>query len=234
LHCVKGERLEMGQKSIPIGLRIGINRTYDSRWFAEKKEYTSFLIDDLKIRKFLTKRLKGGGVSKVVIERPHRSPRLTIYTSRPGVIIGKKGSGIELLKTDLRKNFGEDVSFNIVEIRRPDLYAQLVADDIAQQMVKRVSYKRASKRAMQSSLRMGAKGIKVICSGRLGGAEIARREWMREGSVPLHTFRADIDYGASVAHTAYGACGVKVLIYRGEVLDKDLLSRERQLGEVVS
>lgn len=221
----------MGQKSIPTGLRLGITCSWSANWFAERKAYASFLMSDIRVRKFLSKRLKGCGVSKIVIERPQKSPRITIHSSRPGVIIGKKGAGIEKLGDDLKKEFGEGVSFNVLEVRRPDLYAKLIADDVARQMEQRVSYKRASRRAVHASLRAGAKGVKVVCSGRLGGAEIARREWIREGGVPLHTLRADVDYGAGVAHTSYGSCGVKVFVYRGDAFKKSALSKKNQSKE---
>ena len=211
----------MGQKTNPIGLRLGIIKSWESRWFSEK-DYSKLLQEDINIRKFLTKKLSSAGISKVVIERPAKLAKVTIYSSRPGVIIGKKGSDIEKLKKEVSKIASGDVSINIVEIKKPELDSQLVADNIAQQLERRVAFRRAMKRAVQSDMRLGALGIRVNCSGRLGGAEIARTEWYREGRVPLHTLRADIDYGVSRANTTYGICGVKVWIFKGEKFDKNL------------
>ena len=212
----------MGQKVNPTGLRLGINRTWDSRWFADEN-YADLLLADIEIRQFLTKKLAAAGISRIVIERPAKKARVTIYCARPGVIIGKKGQDIETLKKELTKlSGGNEVSVNIVEVRKPEIDAKLVADSIAQQLEKRISFRRAMKRAVQSALRQGAEGIRINCGGRLGGAEIARVEWYREGRVPLHTLRADVDYGVSTAHTAYGTCGVKVWIYKGEVLKRSL------------
>jgi small subunit ribosomal protein S3 len=211
----------MGQKTNPIGLRLGIIKSWESRWFSEK-DYSKLLQEDINIRKFLTKKLSSAGISKVVIERPAKLAKVTIYSSRPGVIIGKKGSDIEKLKKEVSKIASGDVSINIVEIKKPELDSQLVADNIAQQLERRVAFRRAMKRAVQSAMRLGALGIRVNCSGRLGGAEIARTEWYREGRVPLHTLRADIDYGVSRANTTYGICGVKVWIFKGEKFDKNL------------
>ena len=211
----------MGQKTNPIGLRLGIIKSWESRWFSEK-DYSKLLQEDINIRKFLTKKLSSAGISKVVIERPAKLAKVTIYSSRPGVIIGKKGSDIEKLKKEVSKIASGDVSINIVEIKKPELDSQLVADNIAQQLERRVAFRRAMKRALQSAMRLGALGIRVNCSGRLGGAEIARTEWYREGRVPLHTLRADIDYGVSRANTTYGICGVKVWIFKGEKFDKNL------------
>ena len=211
----------MGQKVNPIGLRLGINKSWESRWFAEKN-YSKLLEEDLKLRKFIHKRLASAGISKIVIERPAKLAKITVHTSRPGVIIGKKGSDIEKLKKSISKIVSGDISINIVEIKKPELDSQLVADNIAQQLERRVAFRRAMKRAVQSAMRLGAKGIRVNCSGRLGGAEIARTEWYREGRVPLHTLRAEIDYGVSRANTTYGICGVKVWIFKGEKFDKDL------------
>ncbi|MBL9029287.1 MAG: 30S ribosomal protein S3 [Caedimonas sp.] len=208
----------MGQKVNPIGLRLGINRTWDSRWFADKN-YGVLLIEDIKIRKYLFDRLPQAGISKIIIERRAKKTVVTIHASRPGMVIGKKGSDIEKLRLDLAKRLGGEVTLNIVEIRKPELDAKLVAVSIAQQIERRVSYRRAMKRAMQSTLRLGAKGMRVVVSGRLGGAEIARVEQYREGRVPLHTLRADVDYGTGTAKTTYGACGVKVWIFRGEILE---------------
>ena len=211
----------MGQKTNPIGFRLGIIKSWESRWFSEK-DYSKLLQEDINIRKFLMKKLSTAGISKVVIERPAKLAKITIHTSRPGVIIGKKGSDIEKLKKDIGNITEGDVSINIVEIKKPELDSQLVADNIAQQLERRVAFRRAMKRAVQSAMRLGALGIRVNCSGRLGGAEIARTEWYREGRVPLHTLRADIDYGVSRANTTYGICGVKVWIFKGEKFDKDV------------
>ena len=215
----------MGQKTNPIGFRLGVIKPWESRWFSEK-DYSKLLQEDINIRKFLMKKLASAGISKVVIERPAKLAKITIHTSRPGVIIGKKGSDIEKLKKDISKTTSGNVSINIVEIKKPELDSQLVADNIAQQLERRVAFRRAMKRAVQSAMRLGALGIRVNCSGRLGGAEIARTEWYREGRVPLHTLRADIDYGVSRANTTYGICGVKVWIFKGEKFDKDLNNSE--------
>jgi len=211
----------MGQKTNPIGFRLGIIKSWESRWFSEK-DYSKLLQEDINIRKFLMKKLSTAGIAKVVIERPAKLAKITIHTSRPGVIIGKKGSDIEKLKKEIGNITEGDVSINIVEIKKPELDSQLVADNIAQQLERRVAFRRAMKRAVQSAMRLGALGIRVNCSGRLGGAEIARTEWYREGRVPLHTLRADIDYGVSRANTTYGICGVKVWIFKGEKFDKDV------------
>ncbi len=211
----------MGQKTNPIGFRLGVIKSWESRWFSEK-DYSKLLQEDITIRKFLIKKLSSAGISKVVIERPAKLAKITIHTSRPGVIIGKKGSDIEKLKKDIGNITEGDVSINILEIKKPELDSQLVADNIAQQLERRVAFRRAMKRAVQSAMRRGALGIRVNCSGRLGGAEIARTEWYREGRVPLHTLRADIDYGVSRANTTYGICGVKVWIFKGEKFDKDV------------
>ena len=211
----------MGQKTNPIGFRLGVIKSWESRWFSEK-DYAKLLQEDIIIRKFLIKKLSSAGISKVVIERPAKLAKITIHTSRPGVIIGKKGSDIEKLKKDIGNITEGDVSINILEIKKPELDSQLVADNIAQQLERRVAFRRAMKRAVQSAMRLGALGIRVNCSGRLGGAEIARTEWYREGRVPLHTLRADIDYGVSRANTTYGICGVKVWIFKGEKFDKDV------------
>mgnify|MGYP001434668127 CR=1 FL=1 len=215
----------MGQKTNPIGLRLGIIRSWESRWFSEKS-YSSLLQEDINLRKFLQKRLKSAGISRIVIERPAKLANIILYTSRPGVIIGKKGSDIEKLKKEVSKLVSGDVNINIVEIKKPELDSQLVADNIAQQLEKRVAFRRAMKRAVQSAMRLGAEGIRVNCAGRLGGAEIARTEWYREGRVPLHTLRADVDYGVSRANTTYGICGVKVWIFKGEKFDKDNISSD--------
>jgi small subunit ribosomal protein S3 len=221
----------MGQKCNPIGLRLGINRTWDSRWYATKREYGRLLQEDIAIRKDLMERLKQAGVSRVLIERPHKKCRITIYSARPGVIIGKKGADIEKLKSQLGKFTDSEIHLNIVEIRKPEVDAKLVADNIAQQLERRVAFRRAMKRAVQSAMRLGALGIRINCTGRLGGAEIARIEWYREGRVPLHTMRADVDYGVATAKTTYGACGVKVWVFKGEIMEHDPLAQDKRLGE---
>lgn len=220
----------MGQKVNPIGLRLGINRTWDSRWFADG-DYAKQLHEDFRIRDFLKKRLAQAGVSRVIVERPAKKARITIHSARPGVVIGKKGQDIEVLKNELQKMTGGEVHLNIVEVRKPELDAQLVADSIAQQLERRVSFRRAMKRSVQSAMRQGAEGIRINCGGRLGGAEIARVEWYREGRVPLHTLRADVDYGISTAHTTYGACGVKVWIFKGEILAHDPMAQDKRMSE---
>ena len=217
----------MGQKVNPIGLRLGINKSWESRWFAEKS-YSKLLQEDLKLRKFINKRLSSAGISKIVIERPAKLAKITVHTARPGVIIGKKGSDIEKLRTDIIKMVGGDASLNIVEIRKPEIEAKLVAENIAQQLERRVAFRRAMKRSVQSAIRVGALGIRINCSGRLGGAEIARMEWYREGRVPLHTLRANIDYGISRANTTYGICGIKVWIYKGEIMEHDPMASENK------
>lgn len=220
----------MGQKVNPIGFRLGINRTWDSRWFAGD-DYARLLHEDLRLREKLKTRLRGAGVSRVVIERPAKKPRITIHAARPGVVIGKKGADIEVLRKDLAKLAGAEVSLNIVEIRKPEIDATLVAENIAQQLERRVAFRRAMKRAVQSAMRLGAGGIRINCAGRLGGAEIARMEWYREGRVPLHTLRADIDFGTATAKTTYGTCGVKVWIFKGEVLAHDPLAQDKRAAE---
>ena len=221
----------MGQKVNPIGLRLGINRTWDSRWYAGKNEYGTLLHEDIKIRKDLMTSLKQAAVSKIVIERPHKKCRVTIHSARPGVVIGKKGADIEKLRRVVAALTQSDVVINIVEIRKPELDATLVAESIAQQLERRVAFRRAMKRAVQSAMRLGAEGIRINCSGRLGGAEIARMEWYREGRVPLHTLRADIDYGLAEAETTYGIIGIKVWIFKGEVLEHDPSAHERRATE---
>lgn len=213
----------MGQKVNPIGLRLGIVKTWDSRWYADKK-YADNIYEDYKIRKFLKEKLYHAGVSKIEIERSTRRVRLRIYTSRPGIVIGKKGSEISQLKNQVEKLTNHEVLIDIQEVRKPEIDAQLVAENVAQQIVRRVAFRRAMKRAVGSAVRFGAQGIKIICSGRLGGAEMARTEWYREGRVPLHTLRADIDYGFAEAKTTYGIIGIKVFIFNGEILKKDALS----------
>jgi small subunit ribosomal protein S3 len=221
----------MGQKVNPIGLRLGINRTWDSRWFANSRDYGSLLHEDIRIREMLKKDLKQAAVSKIVIERPHKKCRVTIHTARPGIVIGKKGADIEKLRKKISAMTDSEVHLNIVEVRKPEIDATLVADSIAQQLERRVSFRRAMKRAVQSAMRLGADGIRINCGGRLGGAEIARMEWYREGRVPLHTLRADIDYGEATAVTAYGTCGVKVWIFKGEILEHDPMASERRATE---
>ena len=221
----------MGQKINPIGLRLGINRTWDSRWYANTGEYGKLLHEDLKIRDILMAELKQAGISKVVIERPHKKCRVTIHSARPGLIIGKKGADIEKLRKRLADLTGGDTSLNIVEVRKPEIDATLVAQSIAQQLERRVAFRRAMKRAVQSAMRLGAEGIRINCAGRLGGAEIARMEWYREGRVPLHTLRADVDYGRAEASTAYGICGVKVWVFKGEILEHDPMASERRATE---
>src|SRR6187402_2393837 len=221
----------MGQKSNPIGLRLQINRTWDSRWYAEGRNYAQLLKEDIALRKYIVETLPQAAISKVVIERPAKLCRISIYAARPGVIIGKKGADIEKLRSKLASMTASDVSLNIVEIRKPEVDAKLVAQGIAEQLERRIAFRRAMKRAVQSALRLGAEGIRITCSGRLGGAEIARTEWYREGRVPLHTLRANIDYAEAEAHTAYGVCGVKVWIFKGEILGHDPLAQERLMME---
>ena len=211
----------MGQKVNPIGLRLGINRGWDSIWFSKKRDYGKFLIEDYKIREHVKKKVVNSGVSQVIIERTSKKCIISIYTSRPGFVIGKKGSDIEKIKKELSKISSTEVSLNIKEVKKPELNAYLVAENIAQQLVKRIAFRRAMKRAMQSALRLGAKGVKVCVSGRLAGNEIARTEWLREGSIPLHTFRANVDYAEAEALTTYGIIGVKVWIYKGEIFTKE-------------
>jgi small subunit ribosomal protein S3 len=207
----------MGQKVNPIGFRVGITRGWESIWYAEKN-FGAQLRDDIRMRRYVKDRMKHAGISRIIIERPADKVKITVHTARPGVVIGKKGSEIEALRQDLKKKFNQDVQIYIVEIRRPEAEAQLVAENIAFQLERRIAFRRAMKRAMQGALRMGAKGIKVQCSGRLGGADIARIEGYREGRVPLHTMRADIDYGFTEAKTTYGIIGVKVWVFNGEKL----------------
>ncbi len=218
----------MGQKVNPIGLRLGVNRTWDSRWFANKGEYGRLLHEDMKIRQTLLEDLKQAAVSKIVIERPHKKCRVTVHSARPGIVIGKKGADIEKLRRKVARLTDSEVHINIVEVRKPEIDANLVAISIAQQLERRVAFRRAMKRAVQSAMRLGAEGIRISCGGRLGGAEIARSEWYREGRVPLHTLRADIDYGQATANTAYGSCGVKVWVFKGEILEHDPMASERR------
>jgi len=222
----------MGHKSNPIGLRLQINRTWDSRWYAEGRNYAQMLEEDLKMRKFIMETLPQAAISKVVIERPAKLCRVSIYAARPGVIIGKKGADIEKLRSQLAAmTSGSDVKLNIVEIRKPEVDAKLVAQGIADQLIRRVAFRRAMKRAVQSALRLGAEGIKITCGGRLGGAEIARVEWYREGRVPLHTLRANIDYAEAEALTAYGIIGIKCWIFKGEILGHDPMAQDRLMME---
>jgi len=221
----------MGHKSNPIGLRLQINRTWDSRWYAEGKNYGKLLEEDLKMRKFIFETLPQAAISKVVIERPAKLCRVSIYAARPGVIIGKKGADIEKLRSQLAKMTDSDVKLNIVEIRKPEIDAKLVAQGIADQLIRRIAFRRAMKRAMQSAMRLGAEGIKVVCGGRLGGAEIARVEQYREGRVPLHTLRANIDYAEAEALTTYGIIGIKVWVFKGEILGHDPLAQDRLMME---
>lgn len=221
----------MGQKVNPVGLRLGINRTWDSRWFADGPEYGKLLHEDIKVRKMLKKRLYQAGVSRIIIERPHKKCRITIYAARPGVIIGKKGADIEKLKKLINKFTTAEVSLNIVEIRKPEVDAKLVAQGIADQLIRRIAFRRAMKRAMQSAMRLGAEGIKITCGGRLGGAEIARVESYREGRVPAHTLRANIDYAEAEALTAYGIIGIKCWIFKGEILGHDPMATDRLMME---
>jgi small subunit ribosomal protein S3 len=221
----------MGQKVNPIGLRLGINRTWDSRWYANDENYAGLLHEDIKLREFLFDRLSQAGISRVVIERPAKKARVTIHAARPGVVIGKKGADIEKLRQDIARMTNSEVHLNIVEIRKPEIDAKLVAENIAQQLERRVAFRRAMKRAVQSAMRLGAEGIRINCAGRLGGAEIARTEWYHEGRVPLHTLRADVDYGTATGRTTYGACGVKVWIFKGEILAHDPMAQDKRLQE---
>ena len=221
----------MGQKSNPIGLRLQINRTWDSRWYAEGRDYAGLLKEDITIRKYILKNLPQAAISKVVIERPAKLCRVSIYAARPGVIIGKKGADIEKLRAKLSSMTSSEVKLNIVEIRKPEIDAKLVAQGVADQLIRRVAFRRAMKRAVQSALRLGAEGIKIVCGGRLGGAEIARVEWYREGRVPLHTLRANIDYAETEALTAYGIIGIKVWIFKGEILAHDPTAQDRLMME---
>ena len=220
----------MGQKVNPIGMRLGIIRTWDSRWYANH-DYARLLHEDLRLRGYIKKRLSQAGVSKIVIERPAKKARITIHTARPGVVIGKKGADIERLRADLAKMTDSEVHLNIVEIRKPEIDAQLVAENIAQQLERRIGYRRAMKRAIQSAMRLGARGIRINCAGRLGGNEIARAEWYREGRVPLHTLRADVDFGRTTAITTRGTCGVKVWVFKGEIMEHDPMAQDKRAVE---
>ncbi len=222
----------MGQKINPIGMRLQVNRTWDSRWYADTKDYGNLLLEDLSMREFIKKDCAQAGVSRVIIERPHKKCRVTVHTARPGVIIGKKGADIETLRKKLADMTASELHLNIVEVRKPELDAQLVGESIAQQLERRVSFRRAMKRAVQNAMRMGALGIRVNVAGRLGGAEIARTEWYREGRVPLHTLRADIDYANVEAATPYGIIGIKVWIFKGEIMEHDPQARDRKAQEL--
>lgn len=221
----------MGQKVNPIGLRLGINRTWDSRWYANDENYSGLLHEDIKLRNYLLDKLSQAGISRVVIERPAKKARVTIHSARPGVVIGKKGADIERLRQEVAAMTDSEVHLNIVEIRKPEIDAKLVAENIAQQLERRVAFRRTMKRAVQSAMRLGAEGIRINCAGRLGGAEIARTEWYREGRVPLHTLRADVDYGTATGRTTYGACGVKVWVFKGEILAHDPMAQDKRLHE---
>ena len=222
----------MGHKVNPVGMRLQVNRTWDSRWYANTKEYGDLLLEDVAIREFIKEECKQAGVSRVIIERPHKKCRVTVHTARPGVIIGKKGADIEGLRRKLATMTDSELHLNIVEVRKPELDAQLVAESISQQLERRVSFRRAMKRGVQNAMRMGALGIRVNVAGRLGGAEIARTEWYREGRVPLHTLRADIDYAQSEAMTPYGIIGIKVWIFKGEIMEHDPQARDRRQQEL--
>jgi small subunit ribosomal protein S3 len=219
----------MGQKINPIGFRLGVNRSWDSIWYAKKNDYGKFLIEDYKIRQYIRKNIINSGVSEIIIERSSKKCSVSIHTSRPGFVIGKKGADIEKIKSKISKITDSEIYLNIKEIKKPELNAYLVAENIAQQLVKRIAYRRAMKRAMQSAMRLGAKGIKVCVSGRLAGNEIARTEWLREGSVPLHTLRANLDYSESEALTTYGIIGVKVWIYKGEIFEKEIEKKYKKV-----
>ena len=222
----------MGHKVNPIGMRLQVNRTWDSRWYADTKDYGNLLMEDIRIRAFIKDECKQAGISRVIIERPHKKCRVTIHTARPGVIIGKKGADIEGLRRKIASMTDSELHLNIVEVRKPELDAALVAESIAQQLERRVSFRRAMKRSVQNAMRMGSLGIRVNVAGRLGGAEIARTEWYREGRVPLHTLRADIDYALCEAKTAYGIIGIKVWIFKGEIMEHDPAARDRKTQEL--
>jgi small subunit ribosomal protein S3 len=216
----------MGQKINPIGFRLGVQKNWSSKWFTNTKNFPIFLNNDIKVREFLNKKLANAAVSKIIIERPAKNAKVTILTARPGIVIGKKGEDIEKLRTELQKLMGIPVQLNIEEVRKPEIDSTLIAQSIAQQLEKRVQFRRAMKRAMQNAMRLGAQGIKIMSSGRLNGIEIARSEWYREGRVPLHTLRADIDYGVARAQTQYGIIGIKVWIYKGEVFQEEKTANE--------
>jgi len=221
----------MGQKVSPVAFRLGVNRTSDSRWFANKNEFPKLLQEDRLIRQTVLKMHSTAAISKVVIERPHKKCRVIIHSARPGILIGKKGADIEVVKNKVQKLTNSEVSINIVEVRKPEIDATLVAENIAQQLERRIAFRRAMKRSVQSAIRLGAQGIRINCGGRLGGAEIARTEWYREGRVPLQTLRADIDYGVATAHTTYGTIGIKVWISKGEIMEHDPMAHEKRATE---
>ena len=221
----------MGQKVHPTGIRLGIVKKHTSTWYAAPKQYSGYLLTDLKVREYLFNKLKSASVSRIEIERPAENARITIKTARPGIVIGKKGEDVEKLRRELSQMMGVPVHVNIEEVRKPELDARLVAESIASQLERRVMFRRAMKRAVQNAIRLGAKGIKVQVSGRLGGAEIARTEWYREGRVPLHTLRADVDYGEATAFTTYGACGIKVWVFKGEVMAHDPMAQDKRLAD---
>ncbi|MCE0506771.1 MULTISPECIES: 30S ribosomal protein S3 [unclassified Roseivivax] len=222
----------MGNKTNPIGMRLQVNRTWDSRWYADTKDYGDLLLEDIAIREFIHDECKQAGVARIIIERPHKKCRVTIHAARPGVIIGKKGADIEALRKKLSSMTDSELHLNIVEVRKPELDARLVGESIAQQLERRVSFRRAMKRSVQNAMRMGALGIRVNVSGRLGGAEIARTEWYREGRVPLHTLRADIDHASVEAETPYGIIGIKIWIFKGEIMEHDPQARDRKAQEL--
>ena len=222
----------MGQKVNPIAMRLQINRTWDSRWYANKRDFGMLLQEDLKIRQFIKKECASAGVSRVIIERPHKKCRVTVHTARPGAIVGKMGADIEPLKKKLSEFTSSELGLYIVEVKRPETDAQLVAESVAQQIERRVAFRRAMKRSVQSSMRMGALGVRINVAGRLGGAEIARTEWYREGRVPLHTLRANVDYARATATTAYGMIGIKVWIFKGEIMEHDPSARDRREQEL--
>lgn len=221
----------MGQKIHPTGFRLAVSRNWASRWYASNRDFAGMLAEDIKVREYLKAKLKNAAVARVLIERPAKNARITIFSARPGVVIGKKGADIEKLRKEVSKLTKADVTINIVEVRKPEIDATLVADSIAQQLERRVAFRRAMKRAVQSAMRLGAEGIRINCSGRLGGAEIARLEWYREGRVPLHTLRADVDYGVATAFTTYGTCGIKVWIFKGEILEHDPMAQDKRLSD---
>ena len=221
----------MGHKVHPTGIRLGIAKDWNSKWFANKRDYAGYLAADLKVRELLKKKLAQAGVSKIQIERPAKTARVTIHTARPGVVIGKKGEDIEKLRKEVSAVMGVPAHINVSEVRKPELDAQLVAESIAQQLERRIMFRRAMKRSVQNAMRIGALGIKVNVAGRLNGAEIARSEWYREGRVPLHTLRADVDYGVATAFTTFGTCGVKVWIFKGEILEHDPMAQDKKMAE---
>ena len=220
----------MGQKVNPIVMRLSVNKDWSSKWYAKGNDFANLLHEDLKIRKYITKELRTAAISKVIIERPAKKARITIHTARPGVVIGKKGTDIEKLRIELSKMTTSELHLNIVEIRKPEIDAKLIADNIAQQLERRVAFRRAMKRAVQAALRLGAQGVRINCAGRLGGAEIARTEWYREGRVPLHTLRADVDYGEATAFTTYGTTGIKVWVFKGEIMEHDPLAQDKRMN----